>query len=247
MLSTLGISMKVLPCTTSPQPLKRANILAKDYSMIKLNSYSGKYTMSKKLVLLGILSVLLLTLAAPSGFSHSSSPVNASPAPDSLQESLPKLLTLEFVDKLQPSTGEVSILDPSGALISGATTQEEKKLITEFLPKPEQYAGVYIVNFRVISQDGTLIQKNYSFTLTQGTEYSSNSNSNLGEVEKTPLGKNKTPEPNERTNPENPKISPKQKNSNWGNVSIVSGLTLAVLFLYIIKISRKRSGNNENK
>ena len=110
------------------------------------------------------LSILFLSLAFPA-FGHSSL-VSSTPAKDAVLTEFPTEISLTFNESLLEiganNPNKVEVTNSMGDLLSGATT-----VAGPIITAPLQITGndVYKVVYRVVSQDGHVIEGDYSFTV----------------------------------------------------------------------------------
>lgn len=110
------------------------------------------------------LTILLLSLAYPA-FGHSSL-VSSTPAKNAVLSEFPTEIKLTFNESLleigSDNPNKVEVTNSMGDLLSGVTT-----VSGPVITAPLQITGndIYKVKYRVVSQDGHVIDGDYSFTV----------------------------------------------------------------------------------
>ncbi len=105
------------------------------------------------------------TLLAPPASAHAAL-VAATPDLNAKIKSLPATVELEFSDEMhQPS--QISVLGPDGKKIGQGDTVVDANSVSRAMADPGQ-AGVYRVDYRVVSADGHPVTGSYKFTVTTG-------------------------------------------------------------------------------
>lgn len=106
------------------------------------------------------------TLLASPASAHAAL-VSADPALNAKLERMPMAVTLEFNDQMnQPS--HISVLGPDGTKIGIGETKVDGTTVSRQVDDPGQ-AGIYRVDYRVVSEDGHPVTSSYKFTVTTGT------------------------------------------------------------------------------
>lgn len=78
----------------------------------------------------------------------------------------PKQIQLWFNEDIEGSFAIISLLDANGKSVTDNNPESvHDDLRTVVLPLPELVPGKYIVNFRVMSTDGHVVESDYNFTL----------------------------------------------------------------------------------
>jgi methionine-rich copper-binding protein CopC len=112
---------------------------------------------------LGVLSTLMLALAGPA-LAHDEL-LTSSPADGSTVTKLPSTVTLVFEEPPAAGFTKMTVSGPGGASINSTGPQVVGARITESL-KATTMAGTYVINFRIMSDDGHPVSGTIHFTLT---------------------------------------------------------------------------------
>lgn len=101
--------------------------------------------------------------------------VSADPAQNAKLERMPTTISLEFNDEMnQPS--QISVLGPDGEQIGRGKTEVNGTTVSRRVTDPGQ-AGIYRVDYRVVSTDGHPVSSSYKFRVTSGIPTSSKATS----------------------------------------------------------------------
>ena len=106
---------------------------------------------------------MLASLAARvPGFAHSFL-VEATPSSKDHVAESPKTLRLRFGGGVEPAYSKLSIETPEGKVLAQGAVGNSEKPRELTLDAPALSPGRYIVRFRVLSQDGHIVEGNYEF------------------------------------------------------------------------------------
>lgn len=126
------------------------------------------------LIALALWAVAAGTLLASPASAHAAL-VSADPALNAKLDRMPGSINLEFSDEMnQPS--QISVLGPDGKKIGRGETVVDGNVVSRQVADPGQ-AGIYRVDYRVVSADGHPVTSSYKFTVTTGTPASSKTTS----------------------------------------------------------------------
>jgi methionine-rich copper-binding protein CopC len=175
--------------------------------------------------LMSIVFVLLLasssSVSAHTGLK-SSSPADGETVTGSMQE-----IHLEFETAIEKGS-TLSLLDESGAKVSIKNVELAENKMKAAIKEPVEN-GLYIVNWRIVGEDGHLIEGNYSFNVQQENE----SNEGLDAVDEQTEESNQaadTEESAEESNPAPATDEAEEKSDSKSNIVIplVTGFMLFV-------------------
>lgn len=117
----------------------------------------------------GFFIFLSLTLAVPA-FGHTSL-IKTNPEGNSTLEQLPQKVSLDFDEELVDlgSGYELEVIDPDGSEVTTGEISINVSNISRALT-PRSIPGTYKVMYRVVSNDGHVVEGEYSFILAQPAE-----------------------------------------------------------------------------
>ncbi|MCZ7476841.1 MULTISPECIES: copper resistance CopC family protein [unclassified Micromonospora] len=116
-------------------------------------------------VVLGVVAAFALLPAAPAAAHNSLT--GSDPRDGARLAAAPERIELRFLATPKEATTEVTVTGPDNvAATGGAPTFSGKRVIVPFRPGA---AGLYIVTYRLASDDGHPIKGEVRFTLTTGT------------------------------------------------------------------------------
>ncbi|MEU1812432.1 copper resistance CopC family protein [Micromonospora aurantiaca (nom. illeg.)] len=116
-------------------------------------------------VVLGVVAAFALLPAAPAAAHNSLT--GSDPRDGARLAAAPERIELRFLATPKKATTEVTVTGPDNvAATSGAPTFSGKRVIVPFRPGA---AGLYIVTYRLASDDGHPVKGEVRFTLTTGT------------------------------------------------------------------------------
>jgi copper transport protein len=123
---------------------------------------------SIKWIVLLLFIIVILTIPTPV-WAHAVLQ-QALPAPNSILQSAPKEIRLEFNERLQKELYTIKVYDDKGNLITNNSTllSSNQKVISIALP--ELKSGVYTITYHLISADGHAVKSTYVWTLGQPTD-----------------------------------------------------------------------------
>ncbi|MFJ1542608.1 copper resistance protein CopC [Micromonospora chalcea] len=117
------------------------------------------------LVVLGVAAAVSVLPAAPAAAHNSLT--GSDPRDGARLAAAPERIELRFLATPKEATTEVTVTGPDNvAAIGGAPTFSGKRVLVPFRPGA---AGLYIVTYRLASDDGHPIKGEVRFTLTTGT------------------------------------------------------------------------------
>ncbi|WP_435150149.1 copper resistance CopC family protein [Micromonospora aurantiaca (nom. illeg.)] len=117
------------------------------------------------MVVLGVVAAFALLPAAPAAAHNSLT--GSDPRDGARLAAAPERIELRFLATPKEATTEVTVTGPDNvAATGGAPTFSGKRVIVPFRPGA---AGLYIVTYRLASDDGHPIKGEVRFTLTAGT------------------------------------------------------------------------------
>ncbi|MFI7305351.1 copper resistance CopC family protein [Micromonospora aurantiaca] len=117
------------------------------------------------MVVLGVVAAFALLPAAPAAAHNSLT--GSDPRDGARLAAAPERIELRFLATPKEATTEVTVTGPDNvAATGGAPTFSGKRVIVPFRPGA---AGLYIVTYRLASDDGHPIKGEVRFTLTTGT------------------------------------------------------------------------------
>jgi copper resistance protein C len=113
---------------------------------------------------LAIVGGVFAALSAAPAMAHSFL-VDATPSPKDHVATAPKSVKMRFGGAVEANYSKITIEDANGkTIVDGAQAVPDKpKELT--LDAPELAPGHYVVRYRVLSQDGHIVEGNYDFTV----------------------------------------------------------------------------------
>lgn len=135
--------------------------------------------LSRLTVVVAVLAALLVP-AAPAG-AHASF-VSSIPSAGSTIPALPAQVVINFSEKIEPSFGEMQIIDRAGAQTKVGKTRIDGERFTGVLGTTLA-PGDYTVAYRVLSGDGQLVESRFEFTYTPGEDSGASSSSAVQPLE----------------------------------------------------------------
>lgn len=120
-------------------------------------------------LILFVFLISSLTLSSQHAYAHGDSAVTLSPAQGSVLPSLPEKVKITFTEAINTSTGELTVLDPSGKNIALDVTVSTTSIESNLAPA--SYSGVYKITYQVLSLDGSTLAKSYNVILTTGDKF----------------------------------------------------------------------------
>jgi copper transport protein len=114
--------------------------------------------------------LIAFMLVMPSLASAHSVLLHASPAPNSILQSAPQEIRLEFNERLQKELFSIMVYDNKGSLISKNPTLMSTNQRVLSLALPEIKSGVYTITYHIISADGHAVKSTYVLTLGQPSD-----------------------------------------------------------------------------
>ncbi|MEV6694424.1 copper resistance protein CopC [Micromonospora sp. NPDC051196] len=185
----------------------------------------------------------LLAVPASPAYAHNVLR-KATPAQDAELTKAPKKITLDFLQKLNPSFTTITLSDADKQPVSTSEPEVEgtKAIVTIDSPLPN---GVYTVAYRVVSNDGHPVQGSYKFTVADPT----------ATAEPSPSPSPEATEPTESPSPTAEQTSvapasPAASDSSGGGAGTAALLTgaavLAALAIgaVVVLLRRRRSGDS---
>jgi copper resistance protein C len=111
-----------------------------------------------------IAAAALACIASAPAFAHSFL-VDATPSPKDHVSPAPKSVKLRFGGGVEPKYSKLSIEDATGKLFGDGAQEVPGKPKELMLDTPDLPPGRYVVRYRVLSQDGHIVEGNYEFTV----------------------------------------------------------------------------------
>jgi len=105
-----------------------------------------------------------LCLAGAPAFAHSFL-VDATPSPKDHVAPAPKSVKLRFGGGVEPKYSRLTIEDASGKVLADGAQEVAGKPKELSVDAPDLAPGRYVVRYRVLSQDGHIVEGNYEFTV----------------------------------------------------------------------------------
>ncbi|CAB4979585.1 MAG: hypothetical protein F2734_02400 [Actinobacteria bacterium] len=119
-----------------------------------------------RISMISFLLTIFAIVSGPTSFGHTSL-VSSTPAAGSVISEWPTEVKLEFAEELQTfSAGEanfIEVLDISGARVNATVATVSGATITSETLKANKF-GIVTVNYRVVAQDGHVLEGSYNFT-----------------------------------------------------------------------------------
>jgi copper transport protein len=117
-----------------------------------------------------LLLFVFLMFILPTTSSAHSALLQAFPAPNSILQTAPKEIHLDFNERLQKELFSIKVYDDQGTLISKNPTvmSTNQKALTMALPQLK--SGVFTVTYHIISADGHAVKSTYVLTLGQPSD-----------------------------------------------------------------------------
>ena len=113
---------------------------------------------------------IIVILARPTAASAHSVLLQALPAPNSILQTAPQEIRLEFNERLQKELYSIKVYNDQGDLSTSSPTMMSANQKVISISLPELKSGVYTVTYHLISADGHAVKSTYVWTLGQPSD-----------------------------------------------------------------------------